>query len=90
MSHQTAEEFLIHFTEKLSLITLVHGDAHEKQTLKTLNHIFPCHLTLRKAQGQNLSSGIWRKASGKVIDCVNKSQQLLRISTDNACPFILG
>ena len=53
-------------------MALVHGDVHDKHTLQTLNYIFPCHLTVRRAQGCNICSGIWRKTSGKITDTVKK------------------
>ncbi|EFX68336.1 hypothetical protein DAPPUDRAFT_301477 [Daphnia pulex] len=55
-------------TTTVSVIALVHGDVHDKHTLQALNYIFPCHLAVRRAQGRNLCSGTWRKASGKITD----------------------
>ncbi len=57
------------------MIALVHGDVHDKHTLQTLNYIFPCHLTVRRAQGCNICSGIWRKTSGKITDSVKTNNQ---------------
>lgn len=58
------------FVAVVAVVALVHGDAHDKETLQALNYIFPCHLTVQKAQGCNLCSGVWRKTSGKLIDSV--------------------
>lgn len=55
------------------MIALVHGDVHDKHTLQALNYIFPCHLAVRRAQGRNLCSGTWRKASGKITDSVRST-----------------
>ncbi len=56
--------------EKVSVIAMVHSDVHDKPTLKALDYIFTCHLTLKKVLGSNVCSGTWRKTSGKIIDSV--------------------
>lgn len=61
------------YPEKVSVIALVHGDSHDKQTLKVLNYIFSCHLTLKATQGRTLCHGTWRKNSGKIVDSVTET-----------------
>ncbi|EFX64735.1 hypothetical protein DAPPUDRAFT_333884 [Daphnia pulex] len=63
-------------TTTVSVIALVHGDVHDKHTLQSLNYIFPCHLAVRRAQGCNLCSGTWRKASGKITDSITDKWEL--------------
>lgn len=59
--------------EKVSVIAMVHSDVHDKPTLKALDYIFTCHLTLKKVLGSNVCSGTWRKTSGKIIDSVRNT-----------------
>lgn len=54
----------------VAVVALVHGDVHDKETVQALNYIFHCHLTVRKAQGRNVCSGVLRKGSGKLVDSV--------------------
>ncbi|KZS09505.1 Uncharacterized protein APZ42_026331 [Daphnia magna] len=55
-------------TTAVAVVALVHGDVHDKETVQALNYIFHCHLTVRKAQGRNVCSGVLRKGSGKLVD----------------------
>ncbi|XP_057373669.1 elongator complex protein 5-like [Daphnia carinata] len=55
-------------TTAVAVVALIHGDVHDKETLHALNYIFHCHLTVRKAQGRDVCSGVLRKGSGKLVD----------------------
>ena len=58
------------FSENIHLVGLVHGDAHDEQTLKLIRHTSNCYLTVKTQDKKNFCQGILRKPGGKILDSV--------------------
>jgi elongator complex protein 5 len=59
------------FSENIHLVGLVHGDAHDEQTLKLIRHTSNCYLTVKTQDKKNFCQGVLRKPGGKIVDSVS-------------------